>query len=156
MCIVVDIQNILWRKINSTLISFSSKAWTIPTNVCFNKRKFSAHILTVLLADPILKQVPLIKNPSYQPPKAISLRTNYSKLLPTLSHTVVPPNLNITKEDIDKWLNEIDEYKTMIANEQKTDSSVANYEKWIKSKAPKLHLDLITTFLRQKVKMYFV
>ncbi|CCG23261.1 Mvb12 ESCRT-I complex subunit [Candida orthopsilosis Co 90-125] len=98
--------------------------------------------------DPILKQVPLIKNPSYQPPKAISLRTNYSKLLPTLSHTVVPPNLNITKEDIDKWSNEIDEYKTMIANEQKTDSSVVNYEKWIKEQstkvAPGFDYDILT------------
>ncbi|KAI5958827.1 hypothetical protein KGF57_002261 [Candida theae] len=88
--------------------------------------------------DPVLKQVPLIKNPSYQPPKAISLRANYSKLLPTLSQTVIPPNLNISKEDIDKWINDLDQLKNKIANESGTDDSVKSYESWIKEQTTKV------------------
>ncbi|CAL1183001.1 unnamed protein product [Candida parapsilosis] len=82
--------------------------------------------------DPILKQVPLIKNPSYQPPKAVSLRTNYSKLLPALPRTVAPPNLNITKEDIDKWSRELNQFKDRIGNDRQSDTFVTSYEKWIK------------------------
>ncbi|KAK6205094.1 uncharacterized protein RJT21DRAFT_13048 [Scheffersomyces amazonensis] len=71
--------------------------------------------------DPMLKQVPLIKNPSYQPPRPITLKTNYGKLIPTLSNTVIPPNINISQADIDKWLNELEDIKSRITKNVETE-----------------------------------
>ncbi|KAK6459984.1 hypothetical protein DFJ63DRAFT_257104 [Scheffersomyces coipomensis] len=77
--------------------------------------------------DPILKQVPLIKNPSYQTPKSITLKTNYGKLIPTLSNTVIPPNINITDADIQKWVDELESIKSKIVSNPESEK----FKEWI-------------------------
>ncbi|KAI5962211.1 uncharacterized protein KGF55_003287 [Candida pseudojiufengensis] len=85
--------------------------------------------------DPILKQVPLIKNPSYQPPKAITLNTNFNKLLPTLSNTVVPPQLKITDDDINEWVKELNEFKKNLVTDSKNGTDL---KKWINEESNKV------------------
>ncbi|KAL6454573.1 hypothetical protein SBY92_004040 [Candida maltosa Xu316] len=81
--------------------------------------------------DSILKQVPLIKNPSYQPPKPVTLNTNYNKLIPTLSNTVVPPKLNISENEVNSWLEEIRWLRDKVRKEQEEKGAKAKYDKWI-------------------------
>lgn len=88
-------------------------------------------IYTNPVADPILAQVPLIKNPSYQPPKPITLNTNYNKLLPTLTSSVIPPKLNLTEFDIQSWTKEIEEMKTK-SSELTTSEDIKGFKDWIK------------------------
>ncbi|KAI5954514.1 hypothetical protein KGF54_002289 [Candida jiufengensis] len=88
--------------------------------------------------DPILKQVPLIKNPSYQPPKAITLNTNYNKLLPSLSSTVIPPQLKVSEDDINNWINELNEFKRKLnANNDETNDTY-EYKNWINEQSNKV------------------
>ena len=90
--------------------------------------------------DPILKQVPLIKNPAFQPPRPITLSNNYNKLIPTLSSTVVPPKLNISDTEIDSWLNEIRSLREQIKNKQTNDNNrqCTKYENWIREQSNKI------------------
>lgn len=88
-------------------------------------------IYTNSIADPILAQVPLIKNPSYQPPKPITLNTNYNKLLPTLSSSVIPPKLNLTESELQNWTKEIEEMKTKIS-ELNTSEDIQSFKDWTK------------------------
>lgn len=81
--------------------------------------------------------MPLIKNPSYQPPKPITLNTNYSKLIPTLAASVQPPKLNLTELDLQNWAKEIEEMKNdrlKIANGE----SVTEFQDWIKKQQIKI------------------
>lgn len=88
-------------------------------------------ILTTL-ADPVLMQVPLIRNPSYQPPKAITLNLNYGKLLPTLAKSVVPPKVNLTQEELKKWEKEVESVKQR--HEQEESANSVKYQEWVKKK----------------------
>jgi len=88
-------------------------------------------IYTNSIADPILAQVPLIKNPSYQPPKPITLNTNYNKLLPTLSSSVIPPKLNLSESDLENWTKEIEEMKTN-RSELNASEDIQGFKDWIK------------------------
>ncbi|RLV95540.1 hypothetical protein JA1_000957 [Spathaspora sp. JA1] len=81
--------------------------------------------------DPILKQIPLIKNPSYQPPKAITLNTNYNKLIPSLANTVVPPKLNISTTEVNAWLKEIHSLESKLNDDITNDKNVQQYQEWI-------------------------
>ncbi|KAI5968279.1 hypothetical protein CANMA_002495 [Candida margitis] len=74
--------------------------------------------------------------------------TNYSKLLPNLSHTVVPPNLNVTKDDIDAWSRKIDQFKSKIDNEVETENAVTNYEKWIKDQSTRYKAENLYVFTK--------
>ncbi|CAX40036.1 hypothetical protein CD36_30160 [Candida dubliniensis CD36] len=99
-------------------------------------------------SDPILKQIPLIKNPTFQPPRPITLSNNYNKLIPTLSTTVIPPKLNISDTEIDSWLNEIRSLRQQIINKQINSNSHSHsnhnngqsdkYEKWIREQSNKI------------------
>ncbi|ODV80066.1 uncharacterized protein CANTADRAFT_339401 [Suhomyces tanzawaensis NRRL Y-17324] len=89
--------------------------------------------------DPILKQVPLVKNPSFQPPKPVTLKTNYAKLIPTLSKSSVPPKINLSEDDLRKWLNEIQALKAKVANlEDPSDLDVQKYEEWVQLQQAKV------------------
>ncbi|CAK9437268.1 uncharacterized protein LODBEIA_P16460 [Lodderomyces beijingensis] len=85
--------------------------------------------------DPILKQVPLIKNPSYQQPKAITLNANYNKLLPTLSATAIPPKLKINGDELNSWSEKLTSEIVKIETEAEK-SQV--YEAWIKEQTTKV------------------
>lgn len=58
--------------------------------------------------------MPLIKSPSYQPPKPITLNTNYEKLIPTLYKSVIPPKISLSDKDILNWLDEMNSWKEEI------------------------------------------
>ncbi|CAH2353839.1 hypothetical protein CLIB1423_12S04104 [[Candida] railenensis] len=82
--------------------------------------------------DPVLMQVPLIRNPSYLPPKAITLNLNYGKLLPTLTKSVVPPKVNISEGELRKWEKDIEAVKLRF---EKADSAEQiRYQEWVKRK----------------------
>ncbi|ODV68536.1 hypothetical protein HYPBUDRAFT_105019, partial [Hyphopichia burtonii NRRL Y-1933] len=75
--------------------------------------------------DEILNQVPLIKNPLYQPPKPVTLNTNFNKLIPTLN-SVRPPKIKLTTEELTNWLASIEKMKST------SDSAeVTKYQDWI-------------------------
>lgn len=59
----------------------------------------------------MLRQVPLIKCPAFQPPKPITLNTNYEKLIPTLYKSVVPPKISLSDQDIVNWLDDMNGWK---------------------------------------------
>ncbi|EGW34160.1 uncharacterized protein SPAPADRAFT_59579 [Spathaspora passalidarum NRRL Y-27907] len=80
--------------------------------------------------DPILKQIPLIKNPSYQPPKPITLNTNYNKLIPSLSNTVIPPKLNVGETEINAWLKEICAIESRLNDNITNDKNVHQFQEW--------------------------
>lgn len=52
--------------------------------------------------------MPLIRNPAFQPPKSVSLNTNYAKLLATLPGSVIPPKVALQKHDLEAWIAELD------------------------------------------------
>lgn len=86
------------------------------------------------LADPILMQVPLIKNPLYQPPRAITLNTNYNKLLPTLSTSVIPPKVNLTGQTIQEWKNDIETIKNDKFDLTRNAKIIDDFNNWVKEK----------------------
>lgn len=77
------------------------------------------------VADTTLKQVPLIKNPLYQPPKAVTLNTNYNKLIPTLTKSV-PPKVNISQDQLGQWRDDIEALK-----KRAEAPDLAEYTAWI-------------------------
>ena len=77
-------------------------------------------------------QVPLIRNPSYQPPKAVTLNLNYGKLLPTLAKSVVPPKVNISEAELRKWEKDIEAIKLRF--ERADNGEQIRYEEWVKKK----------------------
>lgn len=88
--------------------------------------------------DSILKQVPLIRNPIYQPPKPVTLNTNYNKLIPTLSSTVVPPKLNVSHDEITDWLEEIRSLRDKVKKEQAENDKSEKYKKWVHDQSTKV------------------
>lgn len=103
--------------------------------------------LLTLLADPILQQVPLIRNPSFQPPKTVTLNANYSKLLATLPTTVIPPKMNLTKADLESWIADLHEIDSTSLDEAKSQADIAKYTDWVESKqrkvAPGFNFDIM-------------
>lgn len=79
----------------------------------------------------------MYKNPAFQTPKPVTLETNYGKLLPTLSKSVIPPKLNLTREDLHQWKKDI-EGKNYGFLKSEDDHDVRVYEDWIKEKQVKL------------------
>lgn len=116
----------------------------------------SFSVLT-FLADPILRQVPLINNPAFQPPKAITLNANYDVLIPTLSNTVVPPKINLADEEIQAWLRDIKSTEFQIQNAIENDEDVKKYKQWIKTQqikvAPGFSFDGVMQPHKQEVKV---
>ncbi|KAI3405911.2 hypothetical protein KGF56_001130 [Candida oxycetoniae] len=78
---------------------------------------------------------PLIKNPLYQPPKAITLNVSYNKLIPTLSSTVVPPKLKMTKEDVNSWCTELEQE---IEKNKSFNLQAEAYTSWLKEQSTKV------------------
>ncbi|ABN64441.2 hypothetical protein PICST_29837 [Scheffersomyces stipitis CBS 6054] len=107
--------------------------------------------------DPILRQVPLINNPAFQPPKAITLNANYDVLIPTLSNTVVPPKINLADEEIQAWLRDIKSTEFQIQNAIENDEDVKKYKQWIKTQqikvAPGFSFDGVMQPHKQEVKV---
>ncbi|KAK6459082.1 uncharacterized protein RJT20DRAFT_132231 [Scheffersomyces xylosifermentans] len=89
-------------------------------------------------SDPILRQVPLINNPAYQPPKAVTLNTNYDMLIPSLSNSVVPPTLNLTDEEIKAWLRDSKGLEYRIQKSMESDADVDKYRDWVKAQKIKV------------------
>lgn len=52
--------------------------------------------------------MPLIRNPAFQPPKLVSLNTNYAKLLATLPGSVIPPKVSVQRQHLESWIAELD------------------------------------------------
>ncbi|WLF79009.1 hypothetical protein PVL30_002758 [Lodderomyces elongisporus] len=93
--------------------------------------------------DPILKQVPLIKNPSFQPPKPVTLNSNYSKLIPTLPNTVIPPKLKVGTDDINSWSRDIQilisKYDPKDGDDgDREDELRAKYQDWLQAQTKKV------------------
>jgi hypothetical protein len=80
--------------------------------------------------DELLKQVPLVKSPSYQPPKPVTLNTNYEKLIPQLYKSVVPPKFNLTQQDITNWFEEVNLWKARVSID-KSDEDISNFNLWL-------------------------
>lgn len=78
--------------------------------------------------------MPLIKNPSFQPPKPVTLNANYSKLLPTLTNSIKPPKLNLKAEDLDNWVKDLESLKDDMFDIKKYDKDVDDYNQWLKKK----------------------
>lgn len=77
--------------------------------------------------------MPLLKNPAFQPPKPVSLNTNYAKLIPNLPNSVVPPKLNITEADVESWGKEIEDFKKDHFDTEAEKAAVKKYQDWLKS-----------------------
>lgn len=104
----------------------------ILISVCNASIEPIKYILLTQVADPVLKQVPLIKNPSFQPPKPVTLNTNYTKLLPSLSNTVKPPKLSLTKQDLQHWVESIEQLKPSYDNSSDINVSlIKQYQAWL-------------------------
>ncbi|QFZ27151.1 hypothetical protein EJF18_30109 [Clavispora lusitaniae] len=88
--------------------------------------------------DPFLQQVPLIRNPAFQPPKPVSLNTNYGKLLATLPGSVIPPKVALKKEELEQWIEQLKNIKqNNLHSESQTQASV-NYTQWLKKSQMKV------------------
>ena len=72
--------------------------------------------------------MPLIKSPSYQPPKPITLNTNYEKLIPTLYKSVIPPKISLSDKDILNWLDEMNSWKEEISQSLSKDDA---FKAWL-------------------------
>jgi hypothetical protein len=72
--------------------------------------------------------VPLIKSPSYQPPKPITLNTNYEKLIPTLYKSVIPPKISLSDKDVLIWLDEMNSWKEEISQSLSKDDA---FKTWL-------------------------
>ncbi|GBL51780.1 hypothetical protein ACI3LY_003439 [Candidozyma auris] len=98
--------------------------------------------------DPLLQQVPLIKNPAFQPPKPITLNTNYAKLIPNLPASVIPPEVTINKEDIEAWIADLQKFKKEKFDSEEKKRAIQKYEEWLKSVqrkvAPGFDFDIMT------------
>ncbi|EGV63393.1 hypothetical protein PSN45_004328 [Yamadazyma tenuis] len=82
--------------------------------------------------DPVLQKVPLIKSPLFQPPKPVTLNANYSKLISSLSSTVKPPKLNVSKQDLQGWISEIESLKPDFDNSSPTNiAQIKEYKEWL-------------------------
>lgn len=91
------------------------------------------------LADDLLRQVPLIKNPLFQPPKPVTLNANYNKLIPTLSNTVIPPRLNMEIDDLKHWQQDLSLQIQLF--DLKSDSNIADinsFNEWVSAKKTKV------------------
>ncbi|QWW24400.1 hypothetical protein CA7LBN_003234 [Candidozyma auris] len=102
----------------------------------------------ILIPDPLLQQVPLIKNPAFQPPKPITLNTNYAKLIPNLPASVIPPEVTINKEDIEAWIADLQKFKKEKFDSEEKKRAIQKYEEWLKSVqrkvAPGFDFDIMT------------
>lgn len=89
--------------------------------------------------------MPLIRNPSFQPPKAITLNSNYAKLLATLPSTVMPPKMTLTRENLEAWIADLERVRADIGGK----SEVEQYEQWqatlLRKAAPGFSVDNIMT-----------
>lgn len=83
-------------------------------------------------------QVPLIRNPAFQPPKAITLNQNYSKLLPTLTASVVPPKINLSKDELESWIEELNRLKDDKFDESNDLVEINKFKQWVKDKQTKV------------------
>lgn len=101
----------------------------------------------------MLQQVPLIKNPKFQPPRPITLDTNYAKLIPSLPHTVYPPKLNMTAEDIDKWIGELEMFYQARLDRNVLDGKRLVFYDWLalvkRKVAPGYSFDVMTPVTRE-------
>lgn len=75
-------------------------------------------------------QVPLVRNPQYHPPKAVTLNLNYNKMLPTLAKSVVPPKVTLTREDLTNWRQQTEQHRATF-DVAKNDEAVARFEEWL-------------------------
>lgn len=99
--------------------------WTIQKSVCT-----LIIPLPLTSADPLLEQVPLIKNLAFQPPKPVNLDRNYSQLLPTLQKSV-PPGFNFGAEEINQWQSEVDRLKEVLTGLGNQSSQARQFELWL-------------------------
>lgn len=75
--------------------------------------------------------MPLIKNPSFQPPKPVTLNANYAKALAALPGSVLPPKVNVTEEDMKKWTAELEVLREKYFGKEATEREIAVYENWL-------------------------
>lgn len=80
-----------------------------------------------------MQQVPLIKNPLYQPTKPITLNSNYAKLISGLSSSVLPPKIKLSKEDLKLWITENKALESSLDEEL----GVKNFKEWTKNRQTK-------------------
>lgn len=96
----------------------------------------------------MLQQVPLIRNPQFQPPKTVTLNANYSKLLATLPTTVVPPQMNLSKPDLENWIAKLEEIELTFLDLESSKEDIDKYTEWVKSQqrkvAPGFNFDIMT------------
>lgn len=83
--------------------------------------------------DPLLQQVPLLKNPAFQPPKPVTLNTNYAKLIPNLPASVLPPQMSLTEEDLEAWKNDLEEFKKTKLFTDSLKQAQKEYQDWLKA-----------------------
>ncbi|CAN3372032.1 hypothetical protein DIRU0_B08350 [Diutina rugosa] len=81
-------------------------------------------------ADELLKQIPLLKNPAFQPPKPVTLNHNYHKLLPNLQQSV-PPKINVDAQELERWQAHIDSLQSKVAGLGKQSAEAQQFTKWL-------------------------
>lgn len=86
----------------------------------------------------MLQQLPLIRNPAFKSPRAITLQTNYDKLLPTFQKSV-PPKMNLEQSDLDAWLGTVHELQTTVTTMgSDEDPDAEKYTTWLHEKQRKV------------------
>ncbi|KAM9926660.1 hypothetical protein OXX59_003047 [Metschnikowia pulcherrima] len=98
--------------------------------------------------DPLLQQVPLIRNPAFQPPRPITLNADYGKLLSTLPMSVVPPKAAISRDELDAWKRDLEKVEKDGLNPEKREEEIKVYKDWLsgvqRKVAPGFSFDVMT------------
>ncbi|OBA17971.1 hypothetical protein METBIDRAFT_226333 [Metschnikowia bicuspidata var. bicuspidata NRRL YB-4993] len=81
--------------------------------------------------DALLQQVPLIRNPAFQPPRPITLNTDYAKLLATIPGSVMPPKAAISREELQAWTTDLEAVERNDLNMEARDKDIAVYKEWL-------------------------
>lgn len=100
--------------------------------------------------------MPLIRNPSFHPPKTVTLNINYSKLLATLPTSVVPPKMNLSKMDLESWIGDLHEIELASLDRKNSQADIEKYSEWLKKQqrkvAPGFNFDIMTPTSTSSIK----
>lgn len=91
----------------------------------------------------------LIRNPVFQPPKPVTLSTNYAKLLATLSDAALPPSLKMLMYELRLWKDELGRMKESVGDHL----CLQKYTEWLQGQqrrvAPGFDFDVMQPEVRR-------
>lgn len=71
--------------------------------------------------------MPLIRNPAYQPPRAVTLNTNYGKLLANLPGSALPPPPKVQPQELEDWKRDLEQLRDRAQNSD----AASKYAEWL-------------------------